>query len=93
VVPRWVPLLGGKRIPMWAAVVPAALGAAALIYLSTQIAFNWGDPEPGDPDMNNYPSGVAGVVTVACYAPLLAWDPLLVIVTVSYCVRRRARRG
>src|SRR5690349_19230098 len=31
VVPRWVPLLGGRRIPPLVAVVPATLGALAAI--------------------------------------------------------------
>ena len=33
VVPRWIPFLGGRRIPTMAAVVPAALGATALMWL------------------------------------------------------------
>jgi hypothetical protein len=87
-LPRWVPRLGGRRIPTWAAAVPAALGAAALSYFCAQVATDWGDPEPGDPDAANYPRGAAGVVMAACYAPLVAWGPLLAVVTVAYVVRR-----
>jgi hypothetical protein len=40
----------------------------------------------GDPEA---PQGVAGWVMTACYAPQLAWPPLLAAVTVSYWRRRR----
>jgi hypothetical protein len=93
VMPGWVPYIGGRRIPTWAAVVPAAIGVVVLLFLTTQIAFNWGDPEPNDPDAGNYPSGVAGVVMYVCYAPLIAWGPLLAVVTVAYCLRRTGRRA
>lgn len=47
----------------------------------------WFGPENnGDPDA---PHGLAGLVMAACYAPLLAWGPMLGIVTVAYYVRRR----
>jgi hypothetical protein len=38
VVPRWIPALHGRRVPTLAAVVPAALGAAALTLLWTWAA-------------------------------------------------------
>ena len=38
VVPRWIPALHGHRVPTLAAVVPAALGAAALTLLWTWVA-------------------------------------------------------
>ncbi|TDQ55415.1 hypothetical protein [Actinorugispora endophytica] len=82
-VPRWVPLLAGRRIPPLAVTVPALSGAAALTCL-------WGYgcyamavlPPIGTP--------VQHAVLVACYAPLLLWGPLLVAVTAHYHRRRRA---
>ncbi|MGY3333922.1 hypothetical protein ACVW0K_000021 [Streptomyces filamentosus] len=84
VVPRWVPLLGGRRIPPLVAVVPATLGALAAIgvvyYFFLSILFT------------GYPAGHTAteeVVLTASYLPLLAWGPLLGAVTYAY-YRRRA---
>ena len=40
VVPRWVPLLGGRTVPPLAAVVPAALGALGVTVLIVFAAYN-----------------------------------------------------
>lgn len=87
VVPGWVPLLRGRRIPVMAVVVPAVAGALALIFLSVVIAGNWYGPENnGGPDA---PQGLAGAVMTVAYAPMLAWGPLLLLVTAAYYLRRR----
>jgi hypothetical protein len=87
VVPGWIPFLGGRPIPTLAAAVPAALGSVAVTWITIATAFLWSTPaNNGDPDA---PHGVAGLVMTACYAPLLAWGPLLAVVTVGYVVRRR----
>src|SRR5688500_17607283 len=39
-LPRWVPLLGGRRIPVLAAVIPAVLGALAVTAIWSYAA--WG---------------------------------------------------
>lgn len=95
VFPRWVPVLGGNRVPIWAAVVPAALGAAALTVLwtvagvATEIA---GTTVQGDPLPKDYPGEAAHGWTAAAfygsYAPLLLWGPLLGVLTVAYWKRR-----
>lgn len=87
VVPRWIPVLGGRAIPTAAAVVPASLGAVAVTWITVSSAFLWDTPaNNGDPDA---PQGIARAVMTACYAPLLAWGPLLAVVTVAYALRRR----
>jgi hypothetical protein len=86
VLPRWIPVLAGRPIPVLAAVIPAALGAVAVTWITVSSAFLWSTPaNNGDPEA---PHGFAGVVMVACYAPLLAWGPLLAVVTLGYAVRR-----
>ncbi|QKW22405.1 hypothetical protein HUT16_27955 [Kitasatospora sp. NA04385] len=82
VVPAWIPLIGGKRVAPLAAVVPALLGAAALMWLTIPRAGGFGAAEGA-------PSGLPLVVMDACYAPLLLWGPLLAVVTVAYYRRRR----
>ena len=50
-------------------------------------AANWNGPENnGDPDA---PHGLAGVIMTLAYAPMLAWAPLLLLITAAYYVRRR----
>ncbi|MEU6484918.1 hypothetical protein [Streptomyces sp. NPDC046887] len=83
VVPRWVPGLGGRRIPVMVPVVVAGTGSAAVTALCGYAVYQWAVRPPlGTPLQNT-------VVTV-CYAPLLAWGPLLGAVTASY-YRRRTR--
>jgi hypothetical protein len=87
VFPRWMPLLGGRRVPPAAAIVPASAAAAVLTLGTVLLAlddrgFN-SEPEPG------FPAGTSAVVMAACYAPLLAWGPLLAAATAGYCLRIR----
>ncbi|HYH29860.1 MAG TPA: hypothetical protein VD903_05700 [Pseudonocardia sp.] len=84
-VPSWVPLLGGRRVPPLAAVVPAAAGAVAVQVIWTY-AFR------GFPELGSFRFAHDGwrVLMIACYAPLLLWGPLLAAVTVAY-YRRRCR--
>ncbi|MFE2288382.1 hypothetical protein ACFXDJ_29975 [Streptomyces sp. NPDC059443] len=85
-VPRWIPILAGRRIPTWAAVVPATLGACAVTALSLQMF--WGGA-PADVGGSEAPQGAAAWIMNACYVPMLLWGPLLFVVTVAYYLRRR----
>ncbi|GAA3382027.1 hypothetical protein [Cryptosporangium minutisporangium] len=86
VFPRWIPWVGGRVVPVAAAVVPAVLGAVGITVLSLVSASFWFGPENmGDPDA---PQGLAGAIMTACYAPQLLWGPLLAVVTVAYYRRR-----
>ena len=94
VVPRWIPVLRGRRVPTLAAVIPAALGAAALTLLWTWMAvtMSLGLRIDGRPQAAAAPVSFGdwkGLVAVAAYAPLLVWGPLLGAVTISYWRRRR----
>ncbi|MBB4934449.1 hypothetical protein F4561_005269 [Lipingzhangella halophila] len=102
-LPRWVPLLGGRRIPVRAAVLPATIGAVAVTVLSVTMAAQelgllWEDPQTLEQaralSSFNVPadtdfSGPADWVAWL-YAPSLAWGPLLAAVTLAYH-RRRTR--
>ncbi|GAA2584443.1 hypothetical protein SMC26_02530 [Actinomadura fulvescens] len=81
--PRWVPFLGGREIRPLAAIIPAALGAGALMLLWTPLLFVGLDSDP------ELPHGDKAVILFACYIPLVAWGPLLAAVTVAYAIRRR----
>ncbi|MFK0265902.1 hypothetical protein ACIQU1_31890 [Streptomyces angustmyceticus] len=90
VFPRWIALLGGRRVPTAVAVVPAGLGATVLTAFGVLGALGWNAPDAmGHPDA---PDGVAYWVMTACYLPLTAWGPLLAVVTGHYWLRRRRVR-
>lgn len=93
VVPRWVPGLRGRRIPIPAVVVPAALGAVLIMLFCAYAVLKqiFGFVEPLNENGDGSPtSGPAAWALWATYAPLLAWGPLLAILTVAYYRRRRA---
>ncbi|MFJ3861708.1 hypothetical protein ACIPRL_36490 [Streptomyces sp. NPDC090085] len=93
VVPGWVPKLGGRRIPVPAVVIPSALGAALIMMLCAYGVLNqiFGFVEPLNENGEGFPtSGPAAWALWTTYAPLLAWGPLLTILTVAYHRRRRA---
>ncbi|GAA1171221.1 hypothetical protein F4556_006139 [Kitasatospora gansuensis] len=92
VVPGWVPLLGGRRIPVAAAVVPAAVGAFLVFTLLGYAALNQllHLVEPLNDTGEALPNSGPGFwLLLACYLPLFAWGPLLAAVTVAYYRRRR----
>ncbi|MFC0042431.1 hypothetical protein [Actinomadura rayongensis] len=93
VFPRWVPFWRGRRVPTGLAVVPGAVGSAALTVLWTALlaglAFG---RAPRGADGGTSPLNVhdwRGVLALACYVPLILWGPLLAAVTYAY-YRRRA---
>lgn len=91
-VPRWIPGLGGRRIPAPAALIPAGTGAVLLTVLwswtMTMLAF--GRNIRGTESTGIVTHGWQTVAFVLAYAPLVAWGPLLGAVTIHYYRRRRA---
>ncbi|GAA1960279.1 hypothetical protein GCM10009738_38630 [Kitasatospora viridis] len=87
VLVRWLPWLGGRRVPPWVAVTVAGLGATAVTVVVWWASLGPWARNMSDPES---PHGLAGFVMTACYAPLLGWGPLLAVVTVDYY--RRSRR-
>lgn len=81
--PRWIPWLGGRSVPVAAALVPAVIGGVAATVLFTSMAFLWN---------GNMVYGYTGwaVLQTCCYAPLLLWGPLVLLVAAHY-YRRRTR--
>ncbi|MFE4497009.1 hypothetical protein ACFRKD_31650 [Streptomyces niveus] len=96
VFPRWMPGLGGRRVPTAAAVVPATIGATVLTLVFTVIAILTTVTQSktnGDPLPANFPSKAGGWETVyfyASYVPLVLWGPMLGILTYAYWHRRRS---
>ncbi|MFD0272824.1 hypothetical protein ACFVHB_02800 [Kitasatospora sp. NPDC127111] len=55
-----------------------------LTWLGTAALFGGWHSNMSDPDS---PHGVAGLVMTLCYLPLIAWGPLLALVTFAYARR------
>jgi hypothetical protein len=87
VVPRWIPLIGGRSVRPMAAFVAAMTGATILTALWTSVF--WTMPRG---HFYDYFNGPQGVIVTACYLPLLLWGPLLAVVAVAYLRRRRGQR-
>ncbi|SNR63825.1 hypothetical protein SAMN06265355_10584 [Actinomadura mexicana] len=88
VVPRWVPGLAGRRVPVPAAAIPAGTGAAVLTIgtITSLPGFN----EFNEPDGTAVAlEGWRLALFVVSYGPLVFWGPLLAAATVAYCLRRR----
>lgn len=85
VLPDWVPMLGGRRIPSLAASVPAAVGAVllTLLWAMNPVLFTDLFHDPLEPQ------GGWRTLMASCYLPLMLWGPLLGAVTWDY--RRRTK--
>ncbi|GAA4610560.1 hypothetical protein GCM10023195_43810 [Actinoallomurus liliacearum] len=93
-VPRWIPGLGGRRVPVLAAVIPAGLGAVALLLFPYALVMSGlGRMIDGSHRTGLVVHGWQSVVFVVAYGPLVAWGPLLGLLTVHYYRRRRRAPG
>jgi hypothetical protein len=84
VFPEWLPWLGGRRVPPFAALLSASIGGLAVCYL-----FTWGLPTNAVEIVDNWDAWT--VLMAACYAPIPLWGPLLLAVTWSYYRRVYSR--
>lgn len=83
VFPQWIPIVGGCRVPPAVALVPAAAGGLAVCWLFTVgTVANAGEFATGWDAWT--------LLMAACYAPVVLWGPLVLLVTWSYY--RRTRR-
>lgn len=84
--PRWIPGLGGRTVPVPAAVVPAALGSLITLLYGVGYVYT---------TLNvSMDASTWGMVLLnVAYAPLVLWGPLLTALTVHYYRRRRRAPG
>ncbi|SCF17877.1 hypothetical protein GA0070607_6516 [Micromonospora coriariae] len=91
--PRWIPGLGGRRVPALAAVIPASVGATVLLIFPYALAMMASgrmlNGSPSTPIIEGWQSAAFWIA----YLPLVAWGPLLGILTVHYSRRRRAAQS
>ncbi|MGW3042605.1 hypothetical protein ACWC9T_21775 [Kitasatospora sp. NPDC001159] len=89
VAPRWIPLIGGRRVRPLAAVIPALIGSAILTKMGMLSLFGGWARNLAEPDS---PRGFAALVMTLAYLPLVIWGPLLGAVTIDYARRTLWRR-
>jgi hypothetical protein len=87
VFPRWLPVVGGRRVPISFGVTAAAGGAVAIAVLIV-----WNQLIQGGQPTQALPAGCSkpGWDVIRWYVPMLLWPPLLLAVTWHYLRRRRA---
>jgi hypothetical protein len=85
VAPRWIPVIGGRRVHPYAAIVPAVLGALSLIAIWS---YAFRDAYGGA--FIPFASPWWKALMYACYMPLQLWGPALLVLTWAY-YRRRGR--
>ncbi|RZU12376.1 hypothetical protein EV645_5645 [Kribbella rubisoli] len=83
VAPRWIPLIGGRAVHPYAAIIPATLGGLSLIALWTY-AFRNAYTDQFIP----FSSTGWKVLMLTCYTPLNLWGPALLVLTWAYYRRR-----
>ena len=83
VAPRWIPLIGGRRVHPYAAIVPAVLGSLSLIAIWT-----YGFRDAFTDHFIPFSGTGWKALMLACYLPLNLWGPALLVVTWAYYRRR-----
>ncbi|WP_137978457.1 hypothetical protein [Streptomyces violaceusniger] len=86
VVPHWIPVLGGRRIPPFAVIVPAALGG---LFLTGMLVY-WALAtfQIGGVSHVAYTNGWWDALATTCIGLLTLWGPLLLALTYAYYRRR-----
>ncbi|MET7305167.1 MBL fold metallo-hydrolase [Embleya sp. NPDC005575] len=88
VAPGWLPFVGGKRIPPYAAIIPATLGGLAATAFWTPTLLSWFGVLDGAKGFANvWWSTLAQV----CIAPGMLWGPMVLALAYAYYVRRCRR--
>ncbi|MFB4318071.1 hypothetical protein [Actinomadura sp. 21ATH] len=85
VVPDRFPIIGGRRVPPMAAVVPATIGGLVLTAVSATMVLSWFGVTGGVAYENVWWETLAE----ACVAPLALWGPITLALTCAYYLRRR----
>jgi hypothetical protein len=87
VVPGWIPVIGGRRVPPMAAVVPAVAGGLLLTVVSVWMVLTW----VGVSGHMAYENGWWQALAMVCITPLALWGPI--VLALAYAYQRRRRHG
>lgn len=86
VAPAWLPFIGGRRIPPFAAIVPAVLGGLGATAFWAPLLLAW--LGVGDSQVAGYVNGWWELLARVCIAPGMLWGPLVLVLAYAYYVRR-----
>ncbi|MCT2592883.1 hypothetical protein LHJ74_23710 [Streptomyces sp. N2-109] len=84
VVPSWVPVIGDRHIPPYAAIVPATLGGLGATAFWAPTWVSWF----GVGSSAGYDNGWWDALATACITPGTLFGPLVLALTYAYWVRR-----
>jgi hypothetical protein len=87
-IPSRIPLLGGRRLPVWLVAAVAVAGAAIVAGIVGLSIAHWSSVS----GFSDRPTSGWARLMAACYAPAVLWSPLLLITTLAYIRRRTCRR-
>jgi hypothetical protein len=85
VAPSWIPVIGGRRVPPMAAVVPAVAGGLVLTALSVWMVLTWVGVSSG----MAYENGWWHALAMICISPIALWGPTVLALAYAYHRRRR----
>lgn len=86
-IPARIPLLGGRRLPVWLVAAVAVAGAVIVTGIVGLSIAHWSSVS----GFSDRPTSGWALLMAACYAPAVLWPPLLLATTLAY-IRRRTRR-
>ncbi len=90
VAPAWLPIVGGRRIPPLAVIIPSTLGGLAATAMYGSTLLTWLNV-PGFHGLG-FSNGWWEALANVCIAPGILWGPLVLALTYAYYVRRRRPR-
>ncbi|WP_089315563.1 hypothetical protein [Actinomadura mexicana] len=85
VLPAWVPIVGGRRVPPMLVVIPAALGGLVMTVVTVMMGLTRFGVIDGTPYENIWWEALAETAIT----PIAAWGPILLALTAAYHLRRR----
>ncbi|MGW0196166.1 hypothetical protein [Nonomuraea sp. NPDC003201] len=89
VVPNWIPVIGGRRVPTMAAVVPAVIGGLLMTAISVWMVLAW----VGVFGRTAYENGWWQALAMVCITPIALWGPIVLALAYAYHLRRHPARG
>ncbi|WP_219499150.1 hypothetical protein [Nonomuraea ceibae] len=84
VAPNWIPVIGGRRVPPMAALVPAVAGGLVMTAVSVLMVLTWAGASSG----MAYENGWWRALAVVCISPVALWGPTVLALAYAYHRRR-----
>jgi hypothetical protein len=84
VLPAWVPIVGGRRVPPMLVVIPGAIGGLVMTVVTVMMGLTYFGAIEGSPYENIWWEALAKIAIT----PIAAWGPILLALTAAYHLRR-----